>query len=110
MTDLKGPSGKVIRVGDDVTIKARVREVSAELLGGFWIDAIKGASRYACIDPAAVVSHTPALKPLKPGPALLDAQEPVTVLAVDGDMAWVRFGNGIRDGRFVSRLQNVEAG
>jgi len=114
MTEPKAPSfnGVPIRVGDMVTLPPlRVREISLVEPGMFWVTVgQKPVVENIRLYPTDLASHTPAPRPLVPGPAVLDrvGATQVEVLAVDGAEAWVRFSNGSRHTLDASRLRNTE--
>lgn len=120
MTQAQHPmfEGRPIQEGDEVLIPARVARV---LLPAGNLDLAIGPpgepeniSRLMWWGGwPPVKGHTPAPRPLVPGPAVLDPEttyaQPVTVIAADGRRAWIR-GRADAGAEIVEtiRLRNTE--
>jgi hypothetical protein len=98
-----------IRVGDEVTVRAKVVEVStaSEIAAGSRPVRIM----FPWLDRDEIVSHHPAPREFKPGDkaiaydAVSDSKDICNVLAVDGAFAWVR--NHRTGGRWTASVSDL---
>ncbi len=113
MTEPKAPSfnGVEIRKGDAGTLNVIFDEPDPSD-GTIRIYVDDGAVAFdAWVGVGSIASHTPAPRPLVPGPALLDDRKhhaPVTVLFIDLGEAWFRYEDGSHGQVPVARLRNTE--
>jgi hypothetical protein len=75
-----------IRVGDEVTVRAKVTSVNGDYIGM----NISGCD--VVLPASCIISHTPAPRPLKVGDRVRDmgAGIPYIILAIDGDDCWIK--------------------
>mgnify|MGYP000703462613 CR=1 FL=1 len=108
MSNTPSFNGVPIRVGDEVTVKLKVTKVDGSNTP---IRAGYKSLQDAWLPLAAILQHTPAPRPLVPGPAeyVSDPSPRVTVLAVHDGQAWVRMPDGVlTTERYADRLRNTE--
>jgi hypothetical protein len=83
-----------IRVGDEVTVRARVDRTDAGV--GRPIQ-ISFGGRVVCISDESIATHTPAPRQFKPGDKVkVGTSGPLTIIAIEAEDAWVRAANGDR--------------
>jgi hypothetical protein len=122
MSEPKTPSfnGVEIREGDMLTVHVKVENIDDHGRPVVQVHNADGGQHWGVLFPlpsqdcggTAIATHTPAPRPLVPGPALFGGNGVlVTVKAVVGDRAWVRGNNGtevVLDAEDTAKLRNTE--
>ncbi len=113
MTEPITPSfnGVEIRVGDEVTLRMRVRHIeNADMIGLVDLEDQNCAAYWAPVSDLA--SHNPAPRPLVPGPAILDGSKSFIITAVGSQLALgfhaTDLGRTVEQAFELRRLRNTE--